>query len=210
MYGDNFFYINWLSPQGEVENSNDMLISYNLALENIEDLQYVNSNKDNLELIDIKKLTSLKNEKNYALFIIYFNEDKFRAYVKTYIGNKKIDKTIELKIYPENNTRTYEEGVLTLKEEISQIWKEQNLIDVSTPSFIDLFLEIKEVNDYLKLRSIFNSIDLIENYNVLEMTNEQTKIRLKYNGKLNKLREKLLEKKINIKIINNTWRITAN
>jgi hypothetical protein len=42
------------------------------------------------------------------------------------------------------------------------------------------------------------------------MTNEYTKIRLKYKGKINKLRDKLLENKINIKIINNIWRITLN
>jgi hypothetical protein len=35
------------------------------------------------------------------------------------------------------------------------------------------------------------------------------KVRLKYKGKINKLRDKLLEKKVDIKIINNTWRVTV-
>ena len=104
----------------------------------------------------------------------------------------------------------YEEAILSLKEEISQIWKGQNLIDVSTPSFLDLYLDVKQTNDYLKLSSIFNSIDVIEDFFVLEMTNDYTKIRLKYKGKINKLSNKLLEKKINTKIINNIWRITVN
>ena len=42
------------------------------------------------------------------------------------------------------------------------------------------------------------------------MANKQIKIRLKYKGKLNKLSDKLFEKKINIKIVNNIWRITLN
>ena len=210
MFGENFFYNNWLRSQNEEINTNNILISYNLALENIEDLQYINSNKEKLESIDIKKITSLNNIRNYAFLYIYYTEEKLRAYVKTSIENKKIDKRINLKIYPENEARTYEQAMLTLKEEIEQIWKSQNLIDVNTPSFLDLFLDIKQMNDYLKLRSIFDSLDLIQDYSVLEMTKDYTKIRLKYKGKINKLRDKLLEKKINIKITNNIWRMTVN
>ena len=210
MYGDNFFYNNWLKSQNEIENISDTLINYNLALENIEDLQYINLNKDNLELIDVKKITSLNNEKNYAFLIIYFIEGKFRAYIKTSIENKKKDKNIDLKIYPGNDIRTYEKAVLALKEEINQIWKEQNLIDINAPSFLDLFLSVKQVDDYLKLRYIFDSINLIEDYSVLEITNEQIKIRLKYKGKLNNLTNILLQKKINIKIVDNVWKIMVN
>ena len=123
---------------------------------------------------------------------------------------KKIDKSFDLKIYSDNKIRTYDEAIITLKEEITQIWKSQNLIDVNTPSFLDLFLDIKHMNDYLKLRSIFDSLDTIEDYSVLEMTNQYIKVRLKYKGKINKLRDKLLQKKINIKIINNIWRIALN
>jgi len=210
IYADNFFYNNWIKSQNKKENNNDILIRYNLALENAEDLQYINSNKNNLELIDVKKISSLDSEKNYAILIIYFIEDKFRAYVKTYIRNKKIDKNVELKIYPENNKKTYEEAMLTLKEEINQIWKSQNLIDVNTPSFLDLILDVQKINDYLILSSIFDSIDVIENYSVLEMTNDHTKIRLRYKGKLNKLNDKLLQKKVNIKIVDNTWMVKIN
>jgi hypothetical protein len=210
MYADNFFYNNWTKSQNNIENNNDILIRYNLALENAEDLQYINLNKNNLELIDVKKILSLDDEKNYAILIIYFIENKFRAYVKTYIGNKEIDKNVELKIYPENNKKTYNEAMLTLKEEINQIWKGQNLIDVTTPSFLDLFLNSKKINDYLTLSSVFNSIDVIENYSVLEMTNKYTKIRLRYKGKLNKLNDKLLQKKVKVNIIDNMWMVTVN
>jgi len=210
MYDDNFFYNNWLKKEIESESTNDILINYNLALENIEDLQYINLNKENLELIDMKKITSLNTSKNYALLIIYFTEEKFKAYVKTYIKKKEINKRIDLKVYSKNETKNYEEAIQTLKEEINQIWKGQNLIDVSTPSFLDLFLDVKKVDDYSKISSIFDSIDLIENYSVSEMTNKYIKIRLKYKGRLNKLNDKLFEKKINIKITDNKWRIRLN
>ena len=210
-FSENFFYNNWLKNKNEeIANTKDILISYNLALENIEDLQYISLNKDNLELIDVKKLISLNAAKNYALLLIDFTKDEFKAYVKTSIENNEIDKNYNLKIYPKNEKKTYEEAIITLKEEISQIWKSQNLIDVRTTSFLDLFLDNKKANNYLNFRNIFDSIDLIENYSVLEMTSETTKVRFKYKGKINKLRDKLLENKININVVNNVWRASIN
>ena len=210
MFTENFFYNNWVATKDEVSKIDEALINYNLALENIEDLQYINLNKENLELIDVKKLTSLNDGKNYVFLYIYFTEDELRAYVKTSIENKEIDKNFKLKMYSQNEKKTYEEAIKTIKDEITQIWKSQNLIDVSTPSFVDLVLDIKETNDYLKLSAIFNSIDLIETYSVLEMTNKYLKVRLKYKGKINRLRNKLLENKISIKILDNVWRTRIN
>ena len=210
VFTENFFYNNWLKTKNEIKDINNILITYNLALENIEDLRYINSVKENLELTDIKKLTSLEDVENYAFLLVYFTEGKLRAYVKTSIENKEIDKSFNLKIYSENEIKTYEKAIATLKEEINQIWKGQNLIDVNTPSFLDLFLDIKKTNDYLKLRNIFDTIDLIEDYTVLEMTDNYTKIRLKYKGKITKLKKRILENNINIRIIDNTWRARIN
>ena len=210
MFSENFFYNNWLKSQNEIINTNDILITYNLALENIEDLQYISSIKENLELIDEKKLISLNGAKNYALLLIYYTDNKFRAYVKTSIANKAVDKNFNLKIYPNNEAKTYKEGIKNIKEEITQIWKGQNLIDVNTPSFLDLSLKIKQTNDYLNFSNILESLDVIENYSVLEITNKNIKIRIKYKGKINKLRDKLLESKVDIKIIDNIWKVTIN
>ena len=38
------------------------------------------------------------------------------------------------------------------------------------------------------------------------MTNDYTKVRLKYKGKITKLKNKILESNIDIKIIDNIWR----
>jgi len=210
IYGDNFFYNNWNKIDNVIEITEDKLISYNLALENIEDLEYINNNKENLESIDLKKITSLYGEKNYAFLIIYFSGKKFRAYIKTSIKNNKIDRNVDLKVYPESKIKSYEEGILLLKKEINQIWKSQNLIDVNTISFLDFFLEFKQVKDYLEFRSILDTIGIIENYSVLEMTNEYSKIRIKYKGKISKIRNKLLDKDINIQIVDNIWRLKIN
>ena len=210
MYTDNFFYNNWIPKKEDNEPLKDNLIKYNMALENIEDLQYINTNKENLEIINVKKINSLKNKNNYVFLIIYSVEDKFQAYIKTFIGNKEINKNVTLKISTKNEIKSYEKAIPLIKKEISQIWKKQNLIDVNISSYLDFFLEIKQINDYLKLRSVLDSIDVIENYSMLELTSEYAKIRIKYNGKITKIKNKFLEKKINVQIKNNIWSLRIN
>jgi len=210
IYEENFFYKNWIKLEEKKENRNDKLINYNLVLENVEDLEYINSNKENLDYIDIKKISSFNEAKNYALVIIYSKDNTFKAYIKTSIKNINIDRSINLKIMEDDKKKVYEKVITVLKEEIDQIWKEQNLIDVNTPLFLDFFLEIKQINDYLKLKSILDVIDVIENYSVLEMTNEYSKIRIKYKGKVSRIKDKLTEKEINIKITNNVWNLKIN
>ena len=72
---------------------------------------------------------------------------------------------------------------------------------------MDLLLEVSKPHDYLKLISSLDSMELIENYSVLEMTNKYIKIRIKYRGKVNRIKDKLLNKKINIQIADNVWKI---
>ena len=207
LYEENFFYKNWIKSKKTKLDTQKELISFNLALENAEDLEYINRIKDNLDSIDVKKIKSFYEESNHVLLLIYYTEGKFKAFIKTSINNKKIDRNIDLNVFSKNENKSYEEAIVILKKEINQIWKEQNLIDVRTPSFLDFFLELKKIDDYLKLKSILDSTDVIENYSVLEMTNEYSKIRLKYRGKVNKIKDKLVEKKIQIQIIDNIWKL---
>ena len=207
LYRENFFYNNWTKSKDNITDSNDKLISYNLALENIDDLEYINSIKKNISLIDVKTISSFNKNINYALVIIYSEEDKLRAFIKTSIKKKNVDRNISLNFNPKDENKSYKEAITIIKREINQIWKEQNLIDVNTPSFLDFFLEIKNLDDYIKLRSVLDSIDIIENYSVLEMTSEYLKVRLKFNGKISKIKNKIIEREIDIKIIENVWKL---
>ena len=50
IFSDNFFYNEWNKTKNDKKNTETQLINYNLALENAEDLFYINNNKENLEL----------------------------------------------------------------------------------------------------------------------------------------------------------------
>ncbi|MBA1339334.1 MAG: hypothetical protein FD544_000346 [Pelagibacterales bacterium] len=207
LYEENFFYKNWNKPNSLIKDTNNEFIKYNLALENIEDLEYLNKIKENLVLVDVNKISSFNEHKNYILIIIYSTESKLKAFIKTSINNINIDRNINLNFYRGDEDKSYKEAIIDIKKEIIQIWKEQNLIDVNTPSFLDFFLETKQTDDYLKLKSALDNIDIVDSYAVLEMTNSYSKIRLKYKGRISKIKNKLIDEKINVQINDNVWKL---
>ena len=206
IFSDNFFYNEWNKTENDKKNTEAQLINYNLALENAEDLFYINNNRENLELIDINKLNSLSEEKNKIFLIFTLNEDT-KVFIKAYFNEKEVIKNITLN---NNITDDYNSLIMNVKSLINQIWKEQNLIDINTPAYLDIIFDIKKINDFLKFRTFLDTIDIIDNYSILEITNKYAKIRMKYKGKISNLREKFLNEKININIENNEWSLSFN
>ena len=206
IFSDNFFYNEWNKTENDKKNTEAQLINYNLALENAEDLFYINNNRENLELIDINKLNSLNEEKNKIFLIFTLNEDT-KVFIKAYFDEKEVIKNITLN---NNSTDNYNSLIMNVKDQINQIWKEQNLIDINTPAYLDIIFYIKKINDFLKFRTFLDTLDIIDNYSILEITNKYAKIRMKYKGKILNLREKFLNEKININIENNEWSLSFN
>ena len=206
IFSDNFFYNEWNKTENDKKNTEAQLINYNLALENAEDLFYINNNKENLELIDINKLNSLSEEKNKIFLIFTLNEDT-KVFIKAYFNEKEVIKNITLN---NNSTDDYNSLITNVKDLINQIWKEQNLIDINTPAYLDIIFDIKKINDFLEFRTFLDTLDIIDNYSILEITNKYAKIRMKYKGKISNLREKFLNEKININIENNEWSLSFN
>ena len=205
LYSDNFFYKNWHQKE---YTEQDSFITYNLALESIEDLEYIISNKDNLESINIEKLVESYENKDYAIIVIYFSNKKLRAFIKTSIQKKEIIRNIKLKFDVKNRNESFALAIIDIKKEIKQIWKSQNLVDFSTPSFLDFSVDFSNINDFLKIKNILDKIQLIDNYSVLELTNNYAKLRIKYNGKIIKLKDKFRDQGVKVDINENKWKLS--
>ena len=209
IYSDNFFYNEWNKIENNKTILDSELINYNLALENAEDLFYINSFKDNLELIDINKLSSLNKQEN-KIFLVFFIEDKVNVFIKAYFNNREIIKNININLNTTNDTDLFKAAIVNVKNQINQIWKEQNLIDINTPSYLDIFFEIEKINDLYNFSTFLDGIDVIENHSILEMTNKYAKVRIRYKGRISNLRDEFSREKIELKIKNNKWRLRLN
>ena len=99
----------------------------------------------------------------------------------------------------------YPEILKFLKKEILELVKSQNIIDIGAPTFLNINLSLNSQNDLFLFQNILYEIDLIENFKVKEFNNKFAYINIKYYGKINKIKEKLIEKGIDINFKNNKW-----
>ena len=205
LYSKNYFHLNWNNKLDE--NSVDEFIEYILPVENLDDIRFIDKNKNNLESVNTEILLSSYDIKNYLFLIISPSLNNNKIYLKGKISGKAIVKNIEIKNYEKNVEKNNKNFIYFMKQEINEIWKKQNLIDVKTPSFLNVYLEIGNINNLQKLQAALNKIDIIENHNVLELTKNYAKISIKYLGKIDKIKLKFIEQKIDINIQDNEWKL---
>ena len=72
--------------------------------------------------------------------------------------------------------------------------KSKNLIDIRTPSFLNVKINLDKKNNLVSMNSKIENIDLIENIFVQEFTKDYVKIKIKYLGKLEKIIRELRKK----------------
>ena len=196
LFSENYFYKNW---NEEVDNTKDQVIEYILPLESIESVRLINSNKNNLENIDLNLLKNYEIQ-NYIYLVINYEKNLTNIYLKANIFNNKLIKNINIKKLEIDETEKMKNIKFILKEQIKEIWKKENLIDVRTPSFLNSKLNLQSKEDLLKVNNLLNKIDLIQNFSVLELNMNYTKITIKYLGNLEKLKKRLNKKGLILKI----------
>ena len=160
----------------------------------------------NLESIDVRNLLSNYDLKDYIFLIIKPSGKKLDIFLKGRISGNNIIKNFSILRNNENES-IYKNAIDELKIEINELWKANNLIDVRTPSFLNVTLDINQRDDLLKIQKVLNKIDLIDNYYVFELDKDQVKIKIKYLGKIDKIKSKLDENNIKLIINKNKWKL---
>ncbi len=173
-------------------------------LENLETIETIKKNQNNLESINLDNIFDKDIEKDNLLIIIDYDKQKTKFFLKGTISSKKIIKNLT---YMDKKVEKIEYLTILkfLKKEILELVKSQNIIDVGAPSFLNINLSLKNQNDLFLFQNILSGVDLIENFKVRKFNNRFAYINIKYYGKINKIREKLIEKGLDIKFNNNEW-----
>ena len=79
------------------------------------------------------------------------------------------------------------------------------MIDIRTPSFLNVKLDLNQKSNLVELNSRLQNIDLIENIYVQEFNKDYMNLTIKYLGKLDKIINSLKQKEINLQLINDQW-----
>jgi len=200
VYNQNYFYKEW----NEIEKNN--LIEFILPLEKIEILQKINNYQDNLFDLDPKNIFIEYSKKNIALIIIEENNsDKNKIFLKTNIMGKNINKSLLIKNIEKKNSNFYDDIIIKAKSEIVNLVKSQNLIDIRTPSFINIKFLLDKKNNLVDLDNRIKKINLIENLYFLEINRKYVLLKIKYLGKINKIINQLKKQDILLELKNDQW-----
>jgi len=201
IYDRNFFYENWFKIEKQNKNEN---IEYIFPIENLETIETIKKNQNNLEVINLIDIFDKDNEKDNLLIIINYEKKATKIFLKGIISSNKVVRNLSFEDKTEKKIE-YSKILIFLKKEIFELVKSQNVIDIGAPAFLNINLTLNNQKDLFSFQNTLNEIDLIENFNVKEFNNKFAYINIKYYGKINKIKEKLIEKGIDINFKNNQW-----
>ena len=204
IFSSNYFYENWN------EINEEKLIEFILPLENIEIIQKINKFKNNLLDLQLDLLFEEYTNKNVAIILIDLSEiDNANVYLKSRIQNKTISKNLIFKKKDIDPLNLNKKIISETKNEIINLVKSQNLIDIRTPSFLNVKFKLDNKDNLVLLNSKVKNIDLIENIFVQEFNKNYVNLRIKYLGKIEKMISQLKSENINLQLINDKWIINT-
>ena len=91
------------------------------------------------------------------------------------------------------------------KKDLINLVKSNYLIDIRTPSFLNIKLILNKKNNLVELKSRVTNLKSIEKIYVQNFNKDYTNLKIKYLGKLDKLISELEKEKIELKLINDQW-----
>ena len=202
IYTKNYFYNNWN------EEKLDNLIQYILPSENIENIQKINSNKDNIHKIKVSDFFKEYEIDNIVFANIEINKNIAEVFLNTRIEKKKVNKNISINKEKDMNQKEfYRQIVSTINNVIKDLIKSQNLIDVKTPSFLNVKIKLNNKSNLVEFNNRLKKIDLIDDFYVQQLTKDYVLVKIKYLGKINKIMNKLKDQKIDLKMIAGQWQL---
>ena len=202
IYSKNFFYEKWNLLY---ENN---LIDIIWPIENIEIIQKINLTKKNLLNINLRSLLPEYKNKNLALILIEDTGSKSeKIFIKTSILEKNIDKSVLIKRSNLGEEKYFEKIIKNVSEELVNLIKSQNLVDVRVPSFLNTKFKSNRKFNLVDLDERIKKIELIDYIYVQELNKDYVMIKIKYLGKLDKIIKQLEEQNVILKFINEEWRI---
>ena len=95
--------------------------------------------------------------------------------------------------------------IRSLKLYINELWKEENLVDISVPSYLTINAKLTNPKSLKKITTRLNKINFIESYSVNELNKSYAKIKIRYLGKIKNLQDGFTKNGFEFQIIHNQW-----
>ena len=194
IFSNNYYYENW----NKLDKDN--LIEFILPQENIEIIQQINKYRNKLLELELDLLFKEYLNKNVAIIIIDDStSSNKKIYIKSRIQNQNITKNFNI------NHDNLDDLISTIKDETINLIKSRNLIDIQTPSFLNVKLFLNKKSNLTIFKKKIEALDLVENIFVQEFNKDYVNIRIKYLGKFEIILQQLKKENINLHLKDDQW-----
>ena len=201
IYNNNYFYENWN------KNLADDYLQFSLLGESIENIQKININKENIYKIDLNNFFKEFEYTNVAFVTINLKKNSAEIFLNSRIEGKNIKKNFNIKKDKNKNDDFNNQIILETSDIIKDLVKKENLIDVKTPSFINVELKMKKNDNLVIFNDKLKRIDLVDSFFVQQFNKDYVLIKIKYLGKISKIIKKLKEQNIELKMNSGEWQL---
>ena len=204
-FDENFFYSNWNSAQIENES-----INFILPIDELDDSFKIREMKNRIEDIEISSLVNKYDIKNYTFAIIDYNNENLKIHIKTKFEENKMSKNIFYKISNINDKKELNLILIDLKMQITDLWKEANVVNLLLPLSIKIKLENKNLLNLDKLKNALSSISIVDSYFLEEFDINNSYFKIYYYGNPKKLTTELLKFGYKLKNEQGHWELKIN
>ena len=187
-FNEIFFYKQWTKVV--IENE---IINFILPLEDLEDISKIIEMKNRIEELNIDTFIYQYNLENYVFALMDYQNKKLDIHLKINFNNNKISKNISYNVKNINDEQELSFILKDLKLMITDLWKEENLINLLMPLSIKLKFQHKNIKNLDELRNTFQKIGLINNYTLEEFNINNSFFKIYYYGNPKRLRTELLK-----------------
>ena len=95
--------------------------------------------------------------------------------------------------------------ISSLKFFINELWKEENLVDISTPASLTVKTKLTNPKTLKQVKSKLNGINFIQSYSVQELSKDEAKIKIRYLGKIKNVQDSFERNGFKFQIMNDEW-----
>ena len=169
--------------------------------------QILYRSRTKLEETDISRLVKNYEIKNSTIIILRYNQKKLDVFLKSNLSGIDKFKKIDFKIDNLDNEDVRNDIISSLKSYTIELWKEENLIDISTPSFITLNINSKNPKSLKEIIDKIKKINSIDSFSIENFDNNFVKIKIKFFGKIKNLQNNFIENGFDVQFIDDQWNL---
>jgi len=199
IFSNNKFFEEWN------DNEDFESISFILPVENIEDINFIKKNAQVLEEMDLSRLVDNYEIKNSTILILRYDERKLNVFLKTNLSGIKKNNKVEFTVDDLKDKEVRADLIKGLKFYINELWKEENLIDISTPAYLTVIAKLENAETLESITSRLKRINFIESYTINELSKNLAKIKIRYLGKIRNLQESFAKNGFEFEIMHDQW-----